>query len=309
MHEPLISVIIPTFSRDKHVGVAARSVLNQTYRNLELIVVDDGSQVPARKILGNISDSRLKIIRHENNMGVSAARNTGIAQSNGEWIALLDDDDLWRPQKLLRQLTFTKNSGCPASVTDFTLVGTQVLFKRRNSKSDMAWMIVTGCGLNMSSSMLARRDVFNEIGKFDPNITRTEDWDWLLRYHQRGHKMAIVPEPLTIYTGIHRSSYGVEAESIRRIKVKYTPVFSAATCEKGAFNAAIGWKEARVELSARHYASGLFKLALTGIKHPIHFSRYMSVIFQEPMRRLLSKRHEQLKVDPPSANIFVLHHN
>ena len=107
---PLISVIIPTYNRGSLILGAVNSVLNQTYRNIELLVVDDCSTDNTSQILENLKDSRIKYIRLEKNSGACTARNKGIEYASGEFIAFNDSDDLWLPEKLERQLAFLKEN-------------------------------------------------------------------------------------------------------------------------------------------------------------------------------------------------------
>lgn len=102
MAEPLISVVIPTYNRAHYVCEAIDSVLAQTYKNIEIIAVDDGSTDNTKDIIQQYS-SRIKYI-YQNNAGPSAARNNGIKQSNGDLIAFLDSDDIWLAEKLERQV-------------------------------------------------------------------------------------------------------------------------------------------------------------------------------------------------------------
>ena len=102
--DPLISVIMPAYNSAAYLPYAIRSVLSQTYRNLELIVVDDASADDTEAILASFSDPRLCVIRNEKNIGVGAARNRGVAAASGNWIAFLDADDTWKPDKLEKQM-------------------------------------------------------------------------------------------------------------------------------------------------------------------------------------------------------------
>jgi len=113
MKEMLVSIIMPAYNCERYIDEAINSVLAQTYKNWELLVIDDGSKDATFQILSEFSknDYRIKPLKNEKNMGVSATRNRGIELASGEWIAFLDSDDIWAPSKLERQLkTADKNS-------------------------------------------------------------------------------------------------------------------------------------------------------------------------------------------------------
>lgn len=97
---PTVSVVIPTYNRAHLVGRAIQSVLNQTYQDFEIIVVDDGSTDNTEEVVKSFNDPRIRYIRHDQNRGGSAARNTGIKMARGEYIAFQDSDDEWLPEKL-----------------------------------------------------------------------------------------------------------------------------------------------------------------------------------------------------------------
>ena len=103
---PTVSIIIPTYNRAHLIGRAIQSVLNQTYQNFEIIVVDDGSTDNTEEMIKEFQkhDKRIKYIRHEKNRGGAAARNTGIKVARGEYIAFQDSDDEWLPEKLEKQM-------------------------------------------------------------------------------------------------------------------------------------------------------------------------------------------------------------
>ena len=108
---PLISVIMPTYNRSTIAGNAAISVLQQSYNNIELIIVDDGSSDGTKDIIKALNDTRIKYIRHETNKGGSAARNTGIKSSKGDYLSFIDDDNIWMPEILeLQYKTFSNSS-------------------------------------------------------------------------------------------------------------------------------------------------------------------------------------------------------
>src|SRR6266481_5515722 len=101
---PLVSVIIPTFDRPKFLEAALRSVLRQTVTDFEVLVIDDGSATDVLPLLDALHDGRIRYFRHESNRGEAAARNTGIINARGAYLAFLDDDDEWLPEKLRLQL-------------------------------------------------------------------------------------------------------------------------------------------------------------------------------------------------------------
>src|SRR6266481_7201740 len=107
---PKVSVIIPTHNRAEFLRSAITSVLNQTYQNFEIIVVDDASTDKTREIITSFDDQRIKYIRHEVNKGDAGSRNTGILNSSSDYLAFLDDDDQWLPEKLQTQMDLLINS-------------------------------------------------------------------------------------------------------------------------------------------------------------------------------------------------------
>ncbi len=100
---PDVSVIIPIYDRSEFLCTAIASVLAQTLQDFEIIVVDDASADDTQEVVGNLDDGRIRYIRHEINKGVAATRNTGVLNSKGKYIAFLDDDDEWFPEKLKKQ--------------------------------------------------------------------------------------------------------------------------------------------------------------------------------------------------------------
>src|SRR2546429_9117536 len=106
---PKVSVIIPTYNRAEFLCSAITSVLNQTFHNFEIIVVDDASQDHTREVMNSLGDKRIRYIRHEKNKGVAATRNTGLVNAKGTYIAFLDDDDEWLPEKLQKQFNLLES--------------------------------------------------------------------------------------------------------------------------------------------------------------------------------------------------------
>src|SRR3990170_289823 len=119
MTEPLVSVVLPTYNRSALLREAADSVRRQTYQHWELIVIDDGSSDDTLTTLGRFDDPRLRLIRLEHTGNPARVRNAGLAVSLGEYVAFLDDDDLWPPDKLKMQLAGLVRTGCRWGYTAF----------------------------------------------------------------------------------------------------------------------------------------------------------------------------------------------
>lgn len=143
--QELVSVIIPNYNSEKFIVETIESVLSQTYQNWELLVVDDCSTDSSVALIEGYTqrDNRIRLLRNENNKGAAYARNVGLQQAQGKWIAFLDSDDLWMPEKLERQVAFMKEKGYAFTYTDYTridegsqsrdelIVGPNVISKRK----------------------------------------------------------------------------------------------------------------------------------------------------------------------------------
>jgi len=183
---PTISVIIPTYNRSNLLKRAINSVLNQTFKDFELIVVDDNSADDTKEVVNRFGagDSRIKYIRHKRNKGGSAARNTGIKHAKGEYIALLDDDDEWLPEKLEKQLN--KFSELPS---EYGVVYTGFSFSSESgTKIDIQPIyhgrvfeaLLEKCILG-SPTPLIKKFCFRKAGLFDEKLPGCQDWDMWLR--------------------------------------------------------------------------------------------------------------------------------
>jgi glycosyltransferase involved in cell wall biosynthesis len=182
---PEVSVVIPTYNSVAYVGQAAQSVLEQTFQDLELIVVDDGSTDDTASLIEGM-DSRVRYHRQENS-GVSIARNNGFAETSGRYVAFLDADDVWLPEKLAKQLDALR--AAPAfrlCYTAFYVTDTELNpFEVRGAP--MSGTALEGLLLHGnlvgggSSSLLCEREVFEASGGFDPTLSQCADWDLCVR--------------------------------------------------------------------------------------------------------------------------------
>jgi len=194
---PYYSVVIPTYQHQDLLEQAVGSVLAQTYQDFEIIVVDDGSPDPIK--LQIPGEKRIRIIRHEVNRGVSAARNTGIRASNGVFLAWLDSDDLWLPDKLLTQFHyFQDHPDCEACVSGLQYVSKSGSYYLIPRKACLDLCEVVGRNVFGPGSTLAvRRVCYDRVGYYDESISLAEDVDWLIRFVQI-FKLGTIPEPLAV---------------------------------------------------------------------------------------------------------------
>jgi glycosyltransferase involved in cell wall biosynthesis len=201
---PQVSVIIPTYNRADQVREALASVEAQTYRDFEIVVVDDGGTDGTFEALA--TGREIRVCRHASRRGVSAARNTGINAARGKWLAFLDSDDLWLPDKLARQIFWLE--GQPELLicqTEETWVRRGVRVNKPLSHRQVGGRIflpsLSRCMISPSAVMLDRR-LISDHGGFDETLPAAEDYDLWLRLTWR-YEVGLVDEPLVIKRGGH----------------------------------------------------------------------------------------------------------
>jgi glycosyltransferase involved in cell wall biosynthesis len=201
---PLVSVVIPTYNRAVYLVEALDSVLRQAYPNLDLIVVDDGSNDHTGQVLKPYQ-GQIKLL-YQANKGVSAARNLGISAAKGELIAFLDSDDYWLPQKLAIQVAFfLEHHEAQICQTDEIWIrkGQRVNPKRRHAKpqGDIFEASLALCLVSPSAVMI-RRPLFDRVGLFDEELPACEDYDLWLRIAVN-YPVYLIAEPLIVKRGGH----------------------------------------------------------------------------------------------------------
>jgi glycosyltransferase involved in cell wall biosynthesis len=221
--KPEVSVIIPTFNRGWIIEEALDSVFAQDFKDFELIVVDDGSTDNTRNILKSYPHE-IKVI-HQQNMGVSAARNQGIASASGKFIAFLDSDDLWLPKKMTTQVKFFSAS------PDAMICQTEEMWVRNNVRvnpkerhkkpSGLIFEPSLALCLVSPSAVMMKCSLFDEVGLFDEELPACEDYDLWLRVSCR-HPVYLIDTPLIVKRGGHEDqlsrSSGLDKYRIKSIK-------------------------------------------------------------------------------------------
>jgi len=217
-----VSVIVPTYNRAGLVRASVESALAQTYLNIEVIVVDDGSTDSTLEVLGAISDRRLQVIPLASRRGGAYARNRGISHASGRFVGFLDSDDIWAPEKIERQMLALAACDRPDRVVCYTqvniagglfpIISPSRALGAQEHISDYLWR---HGGFMQTSSLLISRALLQEVA-FDPMQKRHHDWDLLFRLFQRDVAFCFVEEPLVSYNadaGVARISRDEDPEA------------------------------------------------------------------------------------------------
>jgi glycosyltransferase involved in cell wall biosynthesis len=175
---PMVSAIIPTHNRAAMLSRAIRSVQSQTYPHFEIIVVDDASQDSTREVVESFHDPRIRYIRHDTNKGGSAARNTGIRAATGEFIAFLDDDDEWEPEKTEEQLEVLKD--CDAVTCTSDTIGDDLTRYNPKETVELKKLLRGEFTFGGTGVLMAKASVLKET-MFDESLPRYQDWDLFIR--------------------------------------------------------------------------------------------------------------------------------
>jgi len=212
---PSVSVIIPLYNSEKFIGDTLDSVLSQTYQDFEIIAVDDGSIDNTSSAVRIKNDSRIRYIRQEN-AGISAARNRGIAEAKGDYIAFIDHDDKWLPDKLETQFSVLKNDiraglvFSNAHIIDSSGRRSNNFFNITKPSSGMVFERLLEGNFIPVLTTVVRKDVFDEVGLFDQRYRIAEDWDMFLRISLK-YPVIYVNRPLAEYR-VHGSSFSKNRE-------------------------------------------------------------------------------------------------
>jgi glycosyltransferase involved in cell wall biosynthesis len=246
----LVSVVLPTYNRAAVVGRALRSVLAQTYGELDVIVVDDGSTDDTEAVVTDVQDPRVRYVRRGNG-GPGAARNTGIALARGRYVAFQDSDDEWLPDKLTKQVA--KLLAAPADV-GLVVCGhrefrpetvNELTVEEFLARGDAKGSLLTGLWY-VPATWLARRDVLERAGPFDESLPSCEDHDLAFRLSDVC-RFECVPEILVLKHHTGGSVYdhaATRVEGFRRVLERHR----------------VRWREAPFYLARQEYMLGYWLL-------------------------------------------------
>jgi glycosyltransferase involved in cell wall biosynthesis len=266
-----VSVVIPTRDRSHIVIDTVRSTLRQRHVELEVIVVDDGSRDATADALEALGDSRVTVLRNASSRGVAHARNRGIERAAHPWIAFLDDDDRWSPDKLRVQLDrvraeeadFVYTAGLAVAADDRRVLWTSPAFTPEELRRDIRSRNLIFAG---SSNVLARTELLRRLGGFDESLHHIADWDLWIRLTEAG-RPAACPEPLLAYvvheTNMHRTAIDSAMREGHLLRAKH-----AHSSLPGRFDAVVfrGWIAEGQEHSGRPGRAAL-TYAGTALRH------------------------------------------
>jgi len=234
-NKPTVSIIIPTYNRRQSISRSIESVLNQTYRDFELIIVDDGSTDNTKELVADFNDERIRYVRHEENKGEAAARNTGIKAARCDYIAYQDSDDEWLPEKLARQIELLENASPEVGViyTGFWKAEnhkrTYVPFSWVSQKNgDIHKELLKGNFIG-SPVVLIKKECFNKVGLFDEKLRNLVDWEMWLRVSKYYH-FKCIDEPLVIahyHSDNVSSNHHAFIETLESVLEKYSDEFTS----------------------------------------------------------------------------------
>ncbi|MDD5638815.1 MAG: glycosyltransferase [Candidatus Pacebacteria bacterium] len=216
----LISVIIPTYNRAHLLSRAIDSVLSQTFQDFELIIVDDGSTDNTKEIVEEYQkkDERIKYLWEENSGGPAKPKNTGIKNSQGEFIAFLDSDDEWLPEKLEKQLKLFENSNnlgfvsCNALIIDENnnIKGEYQSPRNKSFINLLDGNKISNCGV------IVKKNIFEELGIFDENLKFGEDWEMWLRIAKKYNFDSVYESLIKCY--LHQNNITKTIENFKQIE-------------------------------------------------------------------------------------------
>lgn len=228
----MVSVIIPTHDRARLLARAMRSVLAQSYRDIELIVVDDASTDDTERLVANFDDPRVRYIRHDSKLGAAAARNTGIRAARGSYIAFQDSDDEWLGEKLEKQMQVLRSSDVDIVYCGLLRCtdGSAVYIPEPHVKVRQGDILVQLLHGNFVSTqtLLVRRACIENAGLFDERLRRFQDWELAIRL-AKTTPFRLVDEPLVIVhatPGNLSSSDAAGAEALEMILERHQATLS-----------------------------------------------------------------------------------
>ena len=278
---PKVSVVIPTCTRPHLIKRTVDSVLKQTFQDFEIIIVDDGLKERAEEVVKNIKDERIKYIQHEVNKGGGAARNTGIKATQGDYIAFLDDDDEWAPDKLEKQINLFEKTDKDVG---FCYTAVNNIYDEKFEKSN----VPDGTGdyhdLTLKSfkkfltvTLLIKKEVFGIVGVFDEKLPSHQEAELMIRVTEK-YKGVGINEPLVNVN--MKSGYEQIGKNISRriggeilVLEKHLQKYKTRKkyLAKHYFQIGLWYRDSNDDANARKYFLMAWRLDFVKIRYLLHF--------------------------------------
>jgi len=238
-----VSIIIPTYNSSQYIETAIESVLNQTHRDIELIVVDDGSTDNTREKLEHFINNKQIVYFYQQNKGASSARNFGIQKAGGQYIGFLDADDKFHPQMIercLRELVNNNNDLVSVDIYMIYLSGEKEIDREIQSydwierePQELFLKFLEVGAIGGPHKALFKKDVFDKVGLFDTSLPVYEDLDMWIRIARHGFKWSHIRQPLvTCYRGIQGSLFTKNLELNQDCRLKVQRKYRKEAIEK-----------------------------------------------------------------------------
>jgi len=233
-----VTVIIPLFNKEQFIEQTLQSVLNQSYKNLDCIIVDDGSTDNGKQITQKFIDRNnlsWKVVSQQN-AGQTKARNHGIRLSSGEYLAFLDSDDLWAPTKIQSQVdAMIENPECILVLSAYAIFGDRTIRPRvvkhkRSNHMNSRWLDMRGFGGGLESLGLVRRSTIDEIGMFDEELSTSSGLDLSLRLAQRGE--IVLLRQIGLYYRISDGQWHGNSDALKRDLIRLITRYGATNSKK-----------------------------------------------------------------------------
>ena len=301
---PTVSTVIPVYNDADTLPRAIDSVLNQSHRMKEIIVVDDCSADNPEKVVNRYDDERITFISHETNHGGGAARNTGIEVASSEYIAFLDADDEWKPTKIEKQLTELQSRSDELVAVHCRVENDRSVLNDLGANLAMAVGVrdadpvtegddeiineILRMNWHMStSSLLVERETVDAIDGFDERFQRHQDWEFLIRVLKRG-KLAYVDELLVIKHGTGRPSAAVHEDAKRLFLNKFEEEITALENDGEDITHRHELHLARLYLEDGEFGTGLEKAEISTLTDVLSVAWSVSLGVHSKVRSALS---------------------
>lgn len=270
MNQRLVSIITPLYNRENTIDQAIKSVLAQTYKNWEYIIVDDGSITPFQ-LNEKFQNDRIQVIRHPSNQGAAAARNTGLRSAKGKYIAFLDADDEWFPEKLEKQIAFleTSSASIGGCVTACRLIYPNQQKIRQSKIINFYQQSLVGEHFSAGSTLVFKKTCLKKVGLQSIDLKRLEDWEWQINF-SRYYTWGALPEVLaSVYINTVPNFKAVK-NSVNLLQ-KRMVIESSLDHQK--FNARCLYELIIASFLDKRYFYFLYYLCWMSVSHPIYLGR------------------------------------